>query len=340
MSFFRFISTRSDSGLSKRHTHYVVAAVCVGASFILLPGVIGGSRALSRTEVQLPQLVAVTALPIRATQSNASASNSGKTIGITNLDQLSAQAIFAVDVDSGAVLFEKNAGVLRFPASTTKLMTALVAREVFDIDQKITVPEMIDVPGNKIGLQTGEVLSVKDLLAAALIQSANDAALVLALHHPQGLSGFVAHMNQKSQALHLDQTHFSNPHGIDEEKQQTTARDLSILARAVMRDQELANLYTAKTAVLNRKTPQMLYNTHALLGREGVKGMKTGTTDLAGEVLITLAEHNQHDVLVVLMGSERRYDETLYLLNWIKNQYYWLAPSEAMTLNVANLAQP
>lgn len=241
---------------------------------------------------------------------------------------LTANSVFVWDVKSGAVLWEKASDSLRYPASTTKLMTALVAREAYNLETVITIGPFDTAEGTVIDLVPGEQLTIKELLAGALIQSGNDAAQTLANHYPGGVSAFVEAMNTKSVQLHLDQTHFSNPTGIDASPQQTTARDLAILAREVMKDEVLTQLVGTKSQIIGSQVKHPLYNTNAWLGKNGVIGMKTGTTEWAGEVLITWIKQQGHEILIVLMGSQNRYDETQAILEWVMREYTWHPAAE------------
>jgi D-alanyl-D-alanine carboxypeptidase (penicillin-binding protein 5/6) len=240
---------------------------------------------------------------------------------------LSAEAIYVMDVPSAAILLSKNPEDSRYPASTTKLLTALVALDVYSPNQVLTVGNENQTEGTTIGLQTGENVTVRDLLAGLLIQSGNDAAMVLANNHPQSYAGFIAAMNYKATELGLTHSTFTNPAGLDEWGHTATARDLAIISREVMKSQVLLPIVRTKKMQISDTTfsiTHTLTNTNELLDVEaGVVGVKTGTTDLAGEVLITQYQHQGREMLVVLMGSQNRYFETKQIYNWIFNSYQW-----------------
>ncbi|MBD3279528.1 MAG: hypothetical protein GF390_02340 [Candidatus Pacebacteria bacterium] len=247
---------------------------------------------------------------------------------------VSAQAVYVIDLPTAAVLLSKNNQQLLYPASTTKMITALVARETYALDQVLTVESEASTEGNGMGLQLQEKISVANLLTGLLVNSGNDAAYTLANHHPQGYEGFIKAMNQKAQDLHLDQSHFKNPSGFDHPEQLTTAHDLAILAQALMQDEFLRNLVaTPKIAVtdITGKINHYLVNTNSLLTSEaGVVGIKTGTTELAGEVLITQLETNAQQLLIVVMNSQHRYADTKKIINWIFANYYWVDYNRAI----------
>jgi D-alanyl-D-alanine carboxypeptidase (penicillin-binding protein 5/6) len=249
---------------------------------------------------------------------------------------LSAVAAVAIDQQSGAVLFQKNAFKIYAPASTTKLMTALVARETYSTGTILTVPDLSSVGGTKIGLKKGEQLSLESLLEGALIPSGNDAAYTIAANHPNGLDAFIALMNQKAQVLHLKSTYFENPTGFDSEVHRTTAFDLALLAREVMKDQLLRSIVgTKQTTVsdLTGKQKHVVKNTNQLLQSDStVVGVKTGTTEEAGQVLITQFERNGHQVVLVVLGSTDRYADTTAISDWLWSTYSWLSPEEFLKM--------
>lgn len=256
-------------------------------------------------------------------------------LGDNFVASLSARALYVIDVTSATPLLAKNEEVPEYPASTTKLMTALVARQNYDLDLPLTITGQDTSYGTIIGLRPGEIFTVRDLLAAVVIRSGNDAAVTLANHYPGGSPAFVAIMNQVAQNLGLTQTTFRNADGLDMFDQQTTARDLSIIAREAALDPVLAKLANTKNLTITGQTgtQHALRNTNALLGVEpGVIGLKTGTTEQAGEVLITLVERDNRKVLIVLMGSQNRYDETRAILRWIFEHYQWLSLDQAQEL--------
>lgn len=242
--------------------------------------------------------------------------------------EVSAAAAYVVDLSSMTLLYEKNADQGLYPASTSKMMTALVVVDSFDLNQELLVAsEAATTLGMKLPLISGQKIRVADLLAALLIFSANDSAYVLANHHPAGFTGFMAAMNQKAAQLGLTQTHFTNPAGLDEEGQQSTARELNIITRELLKHpylQELVATPYKRIASLEQGWSYDLYNTNQLLGKIwGVRGVKTGTTELAGEVLITVIEREGRQILLSLMNSQDRYLDTSQLLAWIFNNYEW-----------------
>ncbi len=146
--------------------------------------------------------------------------------------EITATSAIVIDEQSAVTLFDKNSQQQFSPASTTKLMTALVARSIFELDMALSVPSIVSaLDGTRMGLVPGERLSVQALLKGALMQSGNDAAITLASAHPAGIDGFILDMNLLAKIYHLDHTSFKNPIGYDAPENFSTARDLALLAR-------------------------------------------------------------------------------------------------------------
>ena len=245
-----------------------------------------------------------------------------------------AQAVYITDERSGARLFEKNASTFFAPASTTKLMTALVAKKVFVAGSVLKVPSNTKYEGTIVGLTGGEELTIEDLLRGAIIQSGNDAATVIAENFPGGEVAFVAEMNQTAKLLHMDNTYFNNPSGFDNQLHQTTARDLAILSREVLKDQFLSELVATKSALISDVSglqKHLLYNTNQLLKEDSrIVGVKTGTTEEAGQVLITAVNDKGRRFIIVVLASEDRYADTRQLIDWVLHAYTWYDPTELL----------
>ncbi len=243
---------------------------------------------------------------------------------------VSAQAVMVQDVASGSILLEKSSTQPRSPASTTKLLTALVAKHIYPLDQIVTIGEEAFSQGTVMQLTVGEQLTVHNLLYGLLMTSGNDAAFALANHHQLGYSGFVAAMNQAAKEWSLKDTHFTNPSGLDQTNHLTTARDLALLARIASQDQVVRPILSTKQYTISDITGQrqhQLRSTNQLLGADkGVVAGKTGTTELAGEVLVSIADVKGHEVAIVVMGSSDRYGDTSAILDWLKQHYRWIEP--------------
>jgi D-alanyl-D-alanine carboxypeptidase (penicillin-binding protein 5/6) len=239
---------------------------------------------------------------------------------------LSAQAALAVDLDSGVSLYEKDPNKPLLPASTTKIMTALVALENYSEDQVLGVSDT-KVEGQTMGLKKGEQITVRDLLYGLLVYSANDAAEVLAKSFQGGRDAFVAAMNEKAKELSLTNTKFTNPSGLDGDGHVSTARDLIRISEVAMENPEFAKIVGTKTQVVRSvdgKIAHYLTNINELLGKiPGVLGVKTGWTENARENLVTYVNRDNHKVMIAVLGSQDRFGETKELIDWIYSNYSW-----------------
>jgi D-alanyl-D-alanine carboxypeptidase (penicillin-binding protein 5/6) len=248
------------------------------------------------------------------------------------LPELSASSVIILDVDSMACLYEKNPRQRMSPASTTKVMTALVALEHYPLDKTITVPNL-KVDGNLINLVAGEELMVESLLYGLLVGSGNDAAVALAENYPGGFTAFIEAMNKKALELNLENTHFVNSAGLDQESHFSTAKDLALLSISAMKNPTFAKIVSTSETVMTDVTGTHIHNlknTNELIGKvEGVRGVKTGWTQNAGECLISFVEREGHKVIVVVLGSQNRFAESQNLIDWVFKNFEWrtIAPT-------------
>jgi D-alanyl-D-alanine carboxypeptidase (penicillin-binding protein 5/6) len=200
------------------------------------------------------------------------------------------------------------------PASLTKLMTALLVLEQVQPDAEVTIkPSATHETGSRIGLKAGEHFRIQDLLAAALLHSANDACHALADNLAGNEAEFVTIMNRRAQALGMHDTHFSNACGHNEPGHYSTARDLSTLAHALLKYPGLLDITSQKKMQIDTLDNQRHYtldNKNALIGRyDGALGLKTGYTPQAGKCLIAYAKRSDNIVLLILLhGKDRWWD--------------------------------
>ena len=242
---------------------------------------------------------------------------------------ISAKAILVVDLTTDQVLHEKNADLALAPASVTKLMSALVAQDIYDHMDVLKVPlECVQLPGMKLGLFAEETLSYLDLLNATLIASSNDATCTLA-NGFISQEAFVEKMNEKAMRLGLTSTHLTNPVGFDDPdfNHFSTARDLYKLVESVKKDPVLSNIVRKKSYTLSSgQIMRTAYSTNQLLWTiPETVGIKTGTTTLAGQVLIYEYRDSSRDkdLLIVLMGSQDRFGEVNQILDWVSSRFVW-----------------
>jgi len=238
---------------------------------------------------------------------------------------ISAQAALAIDLSSMVPLYEKNPDAPLMPASTTKIVTALVALENYPSEAILKV-EGKKVEGQKMNLLKGEEITAENLIKGLLISSANDAAEVLADNFPGGREAFVKAMNQKAKELHLTNTNFKNPTGFDGQGHFSTARDLVRVSIIAMQNPKFSEIVKIKELTVQSADGQIkheLANTNKLLGEEGVLGVKTGWTENARENLVTYLEKDDKKIMLALLGSQDRFGETKELMDWIFSSYEW-----------------
>lgn len=252
------------------------------------------------------------------------------TLGTFINPDISAQAAAIYDPSSSVFLYTKNATLHFSMASTTKLMTALVALSYFKPNDILTV-QRNSVEGTVLNLRRGEQLTFKSLLYAMLLNSANDAAYAIADNYPGGMSAFVAQMNIKAKQLHLVNTTFIDPAGLEDDNDFTTVTELARLASVALMQTTIAKVVNTKyflISTVNNITSYQLQNLNQLLGYDGVIGMKTGTTEGAGQVLITAKQQSGHTFIIVVMESTDRYADTLTLLHLIDTNTQFIDPLE------------
>ncbi len=238
----------------------------------------------------------------------------------------SSRAVLAEDLDTEQLLYQKNSHERLSPASTTKLMTAIIATEHFQSGDILTVfPEDI-VGGSTMGLRAGEKLSFRSLLYGMLLNSGNDAAFTIASNYPGGLNMFILQMNKKAKDLGLNNTNFQNPAGFDGPEHYSSAFDLAKIAKVAVSNPQIAKIVATKETSITTTDSSKLYelkNLNQLLEEQGILGIKTGTTELAGENFVGLVSRNNHKILTVVLKSDDRFGETKSLINWAYNNFQW-----------------
>lgn len=242
--------------------------------------------------------------------------------------EVSAQSAVVLTADTGTVLFEKDGHTPRPVASTTKIMTALLALEaaqeqgdpLVDITQ-----EMVAVEGSSMGLQAGDSISLTGLAAGMLLASGNDAANAAALYLEGSLESFAARMNQRAAALGMEDTHFVTPSGLDGEDAQglghlSTAYDMALLARAALEDQAFRQLCSSPSLAVEFAEPvkRVTYTNHnkLLTQYQGCVGVKTGFTKEAGRCLVSAAERDGALLIAVTLNAPNDWEDHAALLDY------------------------
>lgn len=240
--------------------------------------------------------------------------------------EVTAGGVVIEDVDSGVILYQRNSYEPFAPASTTKILTALVALDAYSLDDVLTVKTLMN-NGQTMKLVSGERMTVENLLYGTLIQSGNDAAWALAENYPGGVSAFVAAMNEKAKALHLTQSRFTNPVGFDDPNHTMTPMDLARLATVALSHKTIAKMVAIPQITISDVTHTYFHNltnVNQLLGKiPGVGGIKTGWTEGAGENLVTLVERGGRRVIIVVLKSKDRFTDTTKLIDWVFVNHRW-----------------
>ena len=228
---------------------------------------------------------------------------------------VSARSAILVDAGSGRVLYEKDADQQSLIASTTKIMTCLLAAEAGGLDREIRIPaEAVGIEGSSLYLREGEVLTVEQLLYGMMLRSGNDAAVALAIAVSGSVEQFVAQMNQKAAELGLASTHFANPNGLDDEGNYSTARDLAKLSCYAMENPVFHQVVSTKAYAFGERS---LTNHNKLLWRyEGTVGIKTGYTKAAGRILVSAAERDGRRLVAVTINAPYDWADHAGLLDY------------------------
>ena len=240
--------------------------------------------------------------------------------------QLTANSAVLVDLDSGQTLFALHPDDPLPPASTAKLMTALVVLQQGNLDDVVTVSAAAaGTTGSRMGLAAGETLTVRELLYGLLLPSGNDAAVALAEHVGGSEEAFVALMNRTAASLGLKATHFTGPHGMDAAGQTSSAADLLTITQADLKYPLFAQIIATQAAEVSGMA---LTNTNELLGKyPGADGVKTGTTDAGGECLVASVTRQGHRLLAIVLGSKDRYADVRAMFDFAAGGWQWTATS-------------
>lgn len=243
--------------------------------------------------------------------------------------RVTSEAYCLVDMASGQVLLGHNQHQRRSPASTTKMVTALVVRSYCSLDEQVTIsPKAAATPPSSIGIRSGQKWTLDDLLKACLVKSANDASVALAEHVAGSQALFGNLMTRKALLLGASQSNFVNASGLSSPNHLSTAYDLAIIGRAVLSDPYLASIVGSPRITINHpgySQPFPINNTNRLLSAyPGCTGIKTGTTNRAGQCLVSSADQANQRLIAVALRSGDRYGDCRRMLDYgfEKNEYY------------------
>ena len=252
---------------------------------------------------------------------------------------INAKASLIVEVNSDKIIYENNAYIKNYPASITKILTAILVLEKCDLNDIVTESKsaISNIPNGYVTtpLFEGEQIRVIDLLYALMLRSANDAAYILAEHVGGSINGFSELMNKKAQELGCKNSHFVNPNGIHNPNHYTTAYDMYLITKYAIKNESFIKITSTSQYVLpatNKysKNDRIMKNTNFFVNPDSkyynkdVKGIKTGTTLQAGNCLITYIEKNGLNIITVVLGAENtdsKFIETNNMINYTFNNY-------------------
>lgn len=234
-------------------------------------------------------------------------------------EKATSSAAVVMEVSTNRVLFESNANECMPMASTTKIMTALVALENGNPSDKVMIPrEAVGVEGSSIYLKDGEELTLEQLLYGLMLSSGNDASVAIACHVGGSVEGFVDMMNKKADEIGCENTNFTNPNGLHEENHYTTAYDLAIITSYAMKNPQFSEICSTQYKEIPGPdgTKRTLKNKNKILWQyEGGNGVKTGYTKAAGKCLVSAAKQEDMQLVCVVLNSSSMFEQSMSLMD-------------------------
>lgn len=242
---------------------------------------------------------------------------------------ISAEGAVLIDVDSNRILYSKNPGEKMRIASLTKIMTAIVAIENGNLTDTVKISDRAyGVEGSSIYLRKGEKLSLEDMLYGLMLRSGNDAATAIAEHIGGSVEGFVFMMNEKAAFLGMENTHFRNPHGLDQKNQYSTPRDMAILTAYALKNPVFKEIVSTKvkTVPLEGKSwDRKWYNKNKMLYKyQWADGVKTGYTSLAKRCLASSATKNGKQIAIITLSAPDDWNDHIKLFEYGFNNFEWV----------------
>lgn len=235
---------------------------------------------------------------------------------------VSAGGAILINMEDGRAIYEKEADKKLYPASTTKIMTALVAFEIMDeigadLDSEVIVPtEAVGAEGSSIYLKENERLTMRELMYGMMLQSGNDAALAVAICSGGTLENFINRMNEKAEELGCKSTHFTNPNGLFDEEHYTTARDLSRIGRAAMKRDDFREIAGA-LSWKSEDTGRNFQNKNKTISQyEGATGIKIGYTKSSGRTLVASAKRGDTELIAVVLNDSNWFNDAYAMMDY------------------------
>ena len=236
---------------------------------------------------------------------------------------LSGESYILMDGSTGRVLYEKDANKKMEMASTTKIMTALIALEKGNLNDKVRVDDRaVGVEGSSIYLKKGEVMTLKDLTYGLMLRSGNDAAVAMAYHIGGSSEEFVNLMNEKAKSIGAVNTNFTNPNGLHHENHYSTAYNIALITKEAFKYSEFAEIVGSKSYTSDREENNYFYNKNKTLWEyAGGNGVKTGYTTNSGRCLVSSAEKNGMNLIAVSLNASDWFNDNYKLLDYGFDNY-------------------
>lgn len=235
--------------------------------------------------------------------------------------------IVAIDRATNRILFEKNSKEKVPMASTTKILTCIVALENSNLNDIVTISnKAASIHGSTLGIKTGMKISMNSLLYGLMLRSGNDCAIAIAEHISGDVDNFCKKMNEKAHSLGLVNSNFTSPHGLDNDNHYTTAYELALLTNYALKNETFRKIVSTHNTTITLETSTIsIHNTNELLGNvDGVYGVKTGFTFNAGRCLVSSCKREDLDIIVVVLGADTkalRTRDSISIINYIFNNY-------------------
>lgn len=223
-----------------------------------------------------------------------------------------------IRLSDGKTILSDNADVPLEMASTTKIMTALIALENCKSDEKVIIDRRsVGIEGSSVYLKEGEELTIKELLFCLMLRSGNDAAVAIATHVANNVEDFAEMMNIRAESLNLRHTHFTNPHGLHDENHYTSARDLALIAAVAMKNSVFRDIVSTKSVTIGMgESRRNLTNKNKMLSLYvGANGVKTGYTKKSGRCLVSSATRNGETLICAVLNESDTYGKSAALLD-------------------------
>ena len=235
---------------------------------------------------------------------------------------ISAEGAILINAEDGSVIYEKNADKRLYPASTTKIMTALISLEIMDeinaeLDSEIKVPkEAVGIEGSSLYLKEGEIVTAEELLYGTMLQSGNDGATALAISLGGNMSNFVEKMNKKAVELGCRETNFVNPSGLFDKDHYTTARDLALISKTAMETQAFREIVSSKNWSSDTTGRSFTNKNKTIAEYDGATGVKIGYTKKSGRTLVASAKRGDTELIAVVLNAPNWFQDAYALLDY------------------------